>query len=43
MTFVGLYYSTSSVILGAIAGFSLHFASLAFATRITGALESLFS
>jgi hypothetical protein len=43
MTFVGLYYSTSSVILGAIAGFSLHFASLAFATRITGALESLFT
>ncbi len=43
MTFIGLYYSTSSVILGAITGFSLHFTTLAFATRITNALESLFN
>lgn len=41
-TFIGLYYSTGSVILGALAGFSPHFASLAFATRITKALEALF-
>jgi len=42
MTFIGIYYSTGSIIFGAIAGFSLHFASLAFATRISMALESLF-
>ncbi|MEM3117253.1 MAG: hypothetical protein QXN83_00740 [Nitrososphaerales archaeon] len=41
-TFIGLYYSTGSVIVGALVGFTLHFATFAFATRITKALETLF-
>jgi len=40
--FIGLYYAIDSVILGAFLGFSLHYASFAFATRITKALETIF-
>ncbi len=42
MTFIGIYYSFGSMVLGTLVGFSLHFASLAFAGRISSALESLF-
>jgi len=42
MIFIGIYYSFGSMILGALVGFSLHFATLAFAGRISSALESLF-
>jgi hypothetical protein len=42
MAFVGIYYSFGSMVLGALIGFSLHFATLAFAGRISSALESLF-
>lgn len=40
--FIGLYYTTGNVIPGALIGFSLHFATLAFATKITKLLESFF-
>ena len=43
MTFIGLYYSTGSVLFGAFVGFSLHFVTLAFATKIANVLETLFS
>jgi len=42
MIFIGIYYSFGSMILGALIGFSMHFATLAFASRISSALESLF-
>jgi hypothetical protein len=42
LTFMSVYYATASVILGAMTGFSIHFLTLAFATRITSALEALF-
>ena len=42
MLFIGFYYSTGSIILGAVMGFALHFATLAFVTRISSALEHLF-
>jgi hypothetical protein len=42
MTFIGIYYSFGSMVLGALIGFSLHFATLVFAGRISSALESLF-
>lgn len=40
--FIGLYYSTGNLAMGAIIGFSLHFVTLAFIARISRALEGLF-
>jgi len=43
LSFIGVYHATASVVLGALLGFSIHFLTLAFATRVTGALEALFN
>jgi hypothetical protein len=42
LTFVGIYYSVGGVILGAVAGFGLHFVTMAFSPRIGQVLERLF-
>jgi hypothetical protein len=40
--FLGFYYNGGNVILGAVIGFGLHFALLAFSERITNMLSKLF-
>ena len=36
--FLGIYYSTGNLVIGAVVGFAVHFIMLAFATRISGFL-----
>jgi hypothetical protein len=40
--FLGFYYNGGNLILGAVIGFGLHFALLAFSERITNTLSKLF-
>lgn len=40
--FLGFYYNGGNLILGAVIGFGLHFALLAFSERITNSLSRLF-
>ena len=39
--FLGIYYSTGNLVLGAILGFSTHFVTLAFAGRISRFLTKI--
>ena len=40
--FLGFYYNGGNLIIGAVVGFGLHFALLAFSERITNLLSKLF-
>jgi hypothetical protein len=39
--FLGIYYSTGNLVLGAVLGFSTHFVTLAFAGRISKFLTKI--
>lgn len=41
--FLGIYYSTGNLAIGAIVGFAVHFVTLAFATRISRFLTDIMS
>ncbi|MFM8659603.1 MAG: hypothetical protein ACKOCQ_06700 [Candidatus Nitrosotenuis sp.] len=41
--FLGIYFTTGNLLLGALVGFSLHFATLAFSDRISKALTRALS
>ena len=40
--FMAIFHATSNVLLGAAVGFGLHFLLIAFSTRISSALTTLF-
>lgn len=41
--FLGIYYSTGDLLIGAVVGFAIHFVTLAFATKISRFLTDLMS
>lgn len=41
--FLGIYFATSSIVIGAVIGFGLHFVTLAFSDRISRYLTRLLS
>ncbi len=41
--FFGIYFTTSNLVIGAVAGFGLHFVTLAFSDRISKFLTGLLS
>lgn len=41
--FLGIYFTTGNLLIGALVGFSLHFATLAFSDRISKALTRALS
>ena len=41
--FLGIYYSTGNIAVGAILGFAVHFITLAFASRISKFLTKIMS
>lgn len=41
--FLGIYFTTGSLLIGALVGFGLHFATLAFSDRISKALTRALS
>jgi len=41
--FLGIYFTTSNLLLGALLGFGLHFVTLAFSEKISGRLTRLLS
>ena len=41
--FLGIYYSTGELVIGAVIGFGVHFVTLAFSGRISKALTKIMS
>lgn len=41
--FLGIYYSTGNLLVGAVVGFAIHFITLVFATRISQFLTNIMS
>jgi hypothetical protein len=43
VVFLGIYFTTANLLVGAIVGFGLHFVALAFSDRISKKLTSILS